>query len=510
MANFDPGVLTDRLQLALQQPVASHLWHQLYLSAAAAPAAARQALLASVRAHAPTGGPGGFLAATFRHAVSDDVADLAAASRAAVGSRLPVDAGLALLHLIYARALGSGGSADGYAALLRASGFLDVALHLGQTVAQRAGPEWRRSTTGHRPLQRVAVVTPTLSGALHAPTDMVLRHAGLLLQSGLEVSVFAAQEFQMLDMEHWLGVPTRMNIDSAQPDAWPQPRRALTIKLAAPALSMGARWNSLLQEIKRFEPDAVFFIGPYSPLIFALYQRYPLVGLGSNTLAPVGPLDVWLAPQAQSQATWAPHFAIGRNVVYSNRFNVKAAPQARSRALLGLPESAMLWVTTGTRLHHEISPAWRDAVLAALERKPDCHWLLVGVAQEQLGGWPAQHPRVHLRGFDDDLPSLLKDCSLYLNPPRLGGGHSVVCAMAHGLPVLALRGSDGGDKLGAWAQSDEQGYFVALDQLGADTAAQRQLGEHLRQRYLETLELSAGASTLLAALQDAAAGKAAP
>ncbi len=328
---------------------------------------------------------------------------------------------------------------------------------------------------------------------------MALRHASLLQEHGLEVAVFAAQEFQMLNMPNWLGVPRNMKIDPAKPEGWHKTHHPLPVKMAPLALSMGSRWHTLLQQIQGFAPDVVLFIGPYSPLLYALHQRYPTVGLGTNAVAPVGPLDVWLAPQATLQASWMPTFDAKDIVGYSHRLSLLPAKQARSRQDLGLPANAVVWVTTGSRLAREISPAWRDSVLAALANHPDCHWLVVG--QAQVAGLPSNHPRVHVRGFDADLPSLLKTCDIYLNPPRLGGGHTVACAMAQGLPVLSLPGSDGGDKVGPWAQPDLSQYFLALNQLSSQAAARQKLGEHLRQRYFGTFDLAAGAPTLLAALK---------
>lgn len=314
----------------------------------------------------------------------------------------------------------------------------------------------------------------------------------------------------MLDMDNWLGVPRKMEIAPAQPQGWPRSRKRLEVWLAQNSLSMGARWESLLRQVARFDPDVVLFIGPYSPLLSALHQRYPVVGLGTNALAPAGPLDVWLAPTADAQPTWAPTFGIRRSTVYSHRFCLAPATETRRRQELGLPENAVVWVTTGGRLTREIGPGWRDAVLAALDRHPECHWLIVGVEKDQVGSLSQGHPRVHVRGFDTELPSLLKACNLYLNPPRMGGGHTVARAMAQGLAVLALPGGDGGDKLGPWVQPDLTGYFLALDQLGSDTPAQRQLGERLRQRYLDTFDMAAGVTGLVAALEDAAQTRNAP
>ena len=182
------------------------------------------------------------------------------------------------------------------------------------------------------------------------------------------------------------------------------------------------------------------------------------------------------------------------------------AAEPRARHDLGLAEGVVTWVTSGTRLAQEVSSEWLQAVLGTLARHPDCRWLIVGRGHDQVAGLPAAHPQILRREFDDQLPSLFKACDIYLNPPRLGGGHSVVTAMAQGLPVLSLRDSDGGDKLGPAACNDLADYFQALERLAGDSAARAQLGRQARERYLETLDLGAGAAGLVQALQALVSG----
>ena len=500
MPKFEPAVLDDWLKVVFLEPSAVHVWHHLFSIAMLATKPEKSAIVARVRRLAPEAGFGRSLAFTFCHALSADSSDLNSASKAFVQSALPAEAGLALLHTAYAAALGSGSNLHGFVATLRDSGFLEVLLNLGQRLCTPTAA--RRHRSGRRQLERIAVVAPTLSSAFHAPTDLALRHAGLLLDNGFETSVFAAQEFQLPAMGNWLGVPRTMKIDPAQPQGWPRSKGAMKVQLARTEMSMAARWNALMGQIDQFNPDAVLFIGPYSPLITPLYQSYPIVGLGTNTVAPAGPLDVWLAPHIGAQATWRPFYDVRNTVSYSQRFSLSKATVPRERQLIGLPDAAVVWVTSGSRLTREISREWRDAVLAELNQQPSCHWLLVGLSKDQSESLGINHPRVHLRGFDTQLPELFSACDLYLNPPRMGGGHSVVCAMAQGLAILALAGSDGGDKLGPWAQSDMPGYFKALNRLAQQTSARQEMGELLRQRYLDVLDLVGGLHTLVGALRD--------
>src|SRR3954447_19613255 len=122
MADVDASVLSDRLTLACQVPTASNLWHSLFRVATAAPPDRQRQLLDQVRSKVPMQGIGGFLAATFAHGLTDDVQDLAAASRVFLADDLPVDTGQALLNITFSMAMRAGETAGKLNALFRASG----------------------------------------------------------------------------------------------------------------------------------------------------------------------------------------------------------------------------------------------------------------------------------------------------------------------------------------------------------------------------------------------------
>jgi hypothetical protein len=268
-------------------------------------------------------------------------------------------------------------------------------------------------------------------------------------------------------------------------------------------LSMRGRWHSQLDAIERFDPDVVLFIGPYSPLLWPLQANFPLAGLGTNTLMPAGPLDLWLAPEADAQPTWSPALAAPLVRAHTHRLSVNAATEPRPRAQLGLPESGTVWISSSTMLSRDLAPGWCARVRDALERHPRAYWLLVGATKDLPAHVPTTHPRVVVVGYQKDLGAVLLACDLFLNPPRMGGGHSVAMAMAHGVPVLALAGADGGDKLGPGALPDEAAYFDALDAWTRDAGARREAGAAQRERFRRTLDLAACGPGLVDALAQA-------
>ncbi len=492
----------DHLDLLRQAPTMVHVWHLLFRETHRLALAQQHEAVRLVRAMPQQAGMAALYATTFSHAISGHYADLAAAARVVRAGGLPADAAQALANIDFATGLARGGTGDGFVQALidiDLPGLLDF---MGQAV-QRQVPALPVTPAGVM-LRKVAVVAPSLSTQLHAPTDMALAHVRELVRAGLEVALFSPQEFRMPDMPHWLGMPRGMRLGQVPRGGWEGLPKGVRAVISNEALSMMARWTSLLAHLRQWGPDAVLFVGPFSAMLQALYRDYPLVGLGTNTVAPIGPLDLWLAPRAGMPPTWAPRMPVGQVRHHGRRIDVPPAERIRERSQLQLPEGAVAWLTTGTRLGVEVSGAWLELVLAELERQPHCHWLLVGKTHEDIKALDG-HPRVHRVDYDPALGEIMRVCDLYLNPPRMGGGFSVAMAMAHGLPALATAGSDGGEKVGPDAMADLAQYGQALAALSADAAQRRGFGERMRQRYAREYDIRAGAGERRAALEAAVA-----
>ena len=132
-------------------------------------------------------------------------------------------------------------------------------------------------------------------------------------------------------------------------------------------------------------------------------------------------------------------------------------------------------------------------------------WLIVGgegIIPPALAGAPGGRARA--LPTRDDLPAILRCCDVYVNPPRMGGGFSVAEAMAEGLPVSSLCGSDGGDKVGDLAFNDLGSYLHGLDELTANKSARATMGAALQHRFRERFDLENSGPSLMAALREAA------
>ena len=187
-------------------------------------------------------------------------------------------------------------------------------------------------------------------------------------------------------------------------------------------------------------------------------------------------------------------------------YRIKRASKASqlTRAALGLDDRAVVWITAGFRLKREIEGVWASQMLQLMSRHPKVVWLLVGGAGELPQALQQAAPgRVRALATRDDLPGVFRCCDIYVNPPRMGGGFSVAEAMAEALPVTAFANSDGGDKLGELALPDLDAYLARLAALSQDPELRRSMGQALRQRFDERLDLEASGPALLAACRQA-------
>jgi glycosyltransferase involved in cell wall biosynthesis len=163
-------------------------------------------------------------------------------------------------------------------------------------------------------------------------------------------------------------------------------------------------------------------------------------------------------------------------------------------------EAALIWVS-GFRLEHEIRPEW--AADASLDGAiPRC--LLVIGGEGSCPGPAARGAESSGPANPRDLSGILRISDIYVNPPRMGGGLSVAEAMAEGLAVVSLAGSDGGDKTGELALADMDAYMEHLAALTENPDLRHEMGQALRRRFDERFDLEASGPALLAACRQAA------
>lgn len=338
---------------------------------------------------------------------------------------------------------------------------------------------------------RVAIYTPQVANARHGGTTLTLNSMSVLARKTTDLRTFTAQETSIRSEESYNGgaefmIPPPVEVESLKLKT----SGSFQLILPDTQFSLRSRFDQILHEIHSYAPDVIVFVGLMSPLVFKLYEHYPVVGLSVHALPPIAPVDVWLSADPQFDAACWPSVPVPQVFPFPYRFWPAGQAVPIDRAAVGLPADATLLVTAGFRLETEITSPWREQMLGFLDAHPEVHWLLVGVAESIESEALPQHPRVYRIVPQAKLEAWLAMCDIYVNPPRIGGGGALAMAMEQGLAVATFANSDGGDKVGSYALGSSDEYFAQLETWVSNPAARRQAGDALKVWFHARLDFS--------------------
>jgi hypothetical protein len=393
-----------------------------------------------------------------------------------------------------------------FVAALSAGRVPEMAMRLMQSATETLPPDFPARVPGE--MRRVAVVVPYVGNQFHTPSVMAVEQCAVLAREGLQVQLFSAQELLPPDASQFRGDGRELALPPLNVQDWASILPdGVRMTISDSRFSLPGRWRKLMPALAEFNPDVVLLVGLYSPLAAALHTVRPVVGMSVNSVPPIAPVDVWLTADAanEHQSAWGQVFAPPQPVHHPWRVRRSLKQWPVTRAALGLIETAVVWVTAGFRLEHEIKPEWADRMLQLMSRYPEVVWLVIGgtgmlppTLQQAVPG------RVRTLPTRGDLSGILRISDIYVNPPRMGGGLSVAEAMAEGLAVATLAGSDGGDKAGELALPDMDAYMERLAALTESPGLRTATGQALRRRFDERFDLESSGPALLAACRQAA------
>lgn len=402
---------------------------------------------------------------------------------AQVDDSIPPDAIMNFVQLSWYRALIAAPDHEVFCRMLRSA-------EIHTLVSRVAAGIPVQSVERSKQQSKVAVYTTQLINRQHAGTDMTLQLASLLSACGFETHIFAAQEQEIPHGRSLHGGNENVGFSNIDITMFRDASlRQVKASIGDAKFTLIHRYNNITNSLQKYSPDFIVFIGFFSPVISALYKEYPIIGLSVHAIPPLSPVDVWLCANPEKTAALAgPAPNILKRFPY--RFRSRGIATPIDRAKIGVPDNAVLMVTAGLRLSSEVMPPWSDQILVLLNKWTNVHWLLIGQPAEQpLSGVPS-HPRIHVIPPVETLESWLAMANIYVNPSRLGGGASVAMAMEQGLAVAALRGGDGGDKVGELALDGLQNFFQKLEEWLREPELARKIGDALRYRFQTSLDMS--------------------
>lgn len=503
-------ILSDTLRQVFNNPQLPAVWHSLQtiLLSMSGNRVLQQSIVKQLTDWKAADSDSEFLRLTFLWDITSDKSFAIQAANLLLNTpKLAVDCIANFNALAWGIVITQGDSSNTFAEGLRQLSLPYLVKRLSnhaQTLKPSPALSWQPTNQPHR----VALVAPQLCNALHTPSTLVVAQTKLLVEQGMTVEIFSAQELTVANPLFFFGSTLEVKLPPLDTSYW-QSVLPNGVRLTASdtRFSMESRWQMMMSAISAFSPDVILFCGLFSPLVDALYQHYPLVGLNVHALPLLQSVDVWLSadqpPVIDPEMVWGLEFAATQVHYYPYRLNRIQRQTNIQRSDLGISNDAVLWISVGARLNKEISANWASDILKLLARYPNVHWLLVGV-NTLPGVLNAENSqRIHALGYRTDVIDLLDMADIYLNPPRIGGGFSVAEAMAQGLAVVSFANSDGGHKVGPQAVESQQQYNNLLSALTEHKVECQAFGEILRERFNRDLDLAQAGNSLQTALQTA-------
>lgn len=502
-------LLLDALDRSLKDPGCASRWHGLMAFwEASSDLAARQSVIDTLRDTPDCDARADVLRLTFlARATGDSRYEHAAATRVLAIEPEDEDRLAAFMAFRWLSALQELDGRQEFIAALTGGRLPEMAARLMNSAVARIPAGFQPRVPSE--IRRIAVVVPYVGHQFHTPSTMAVEQCAVLAREGCQVRIFSAQELTPPDVALFRGDGRELKLPPLNAQVWGNILPAgVGMTISDNRFSLPGRWRNLMPVLAEFDPDAVLLVGLFSPLAAALHALRPVVGISVNSVPPIAPVDVWLGADqdAKQQAPWGDAFRPPLAVYHPWKLRRSTKQWPVTRADFGLDAGAVVWITAGFRLEHEIKGDWAKLMLQLMSRHRNVVWLLVGGEGKLPDTLKSSPPgRIRALATRDDLPGVLRCADIYVNPPRMGGGFSVAEAMAEGLPVTSLSGSDGADKVGEWALPDIDAYMKRLATLTTDPLLRKETGEALQARFSERFDLEASGPSLLAAFRQAAA-----
>ena len=507
MLHMDLNIL-DALERVVASPHASHCWLALRraIGASASPQAGAQLVQRLTDEVAAQPLPQ-FYRAMMLDVLTGDPQYLCAAARL-LPALLPHDADRlsVFFSIAWQRSLFNAPSLSAYSARLTAIGLPHIAGMIDAVVgaALAPAPPVRPRGAVAGPLQRVAVLAPLLLSPAHPPTRMVLDMVEVLISLGYDIALFSANDAQVPDSEQLVGNGLSFAVGATDLAGWLQSLPvAVTVHSCDSGYSVRRRCHDLLPAMVGFNPDAVLFVGLYSPMATLAGQRWPLLAMATSSVAPMVRSDVWLtarqALHGLRAATWGGALVDQLACYYPFR---RTGDSARRAARAHAPVSGIVrLVSMGNVLPARMQGPWAQRMVQLLRDYPQVRWDLVG-GEGSVPPALASAPPGQIRAVPHvaDLAPHWRASDILINPPGIGGGIAVAEAMDAGLAVVAFADTDGGDKLGADAVHTLDDYLALCVTLITDAEQRGTLSRRLAQRFDQHLDLAQGGPALREAL----------
>lgn len=265
---------------------------------------------------------------------------------------------------------------------------------------------------------------------------------------------------------------------------------------------------AIINMLIKHKPYFILSIGAASLTADICSNIVPVLSMSVTfSTFPVSISPLWILGRplnASDKAALAEINYSERNIIES-RFTFDLIPKHSTlcRKDFGIPEHCFLLAVVGLRLTVEVTDSFIQELYGLFEE--GIHIVFAGnfdTYEDYCEKYPLFAAHTTFIGYCDDILALMEICDLYLNPPRIGGGFSIIEAFICGVPGVTL---DQGDVAisagGEFCVQNEKEMYNTILRYKNDSEFYHEMSEKARKRAaLMTDSVSAMTDLLNAAI----------
>lgn len=303
-----------------------------------------------------------------------------------------------------------------------------------------------------RERDRIAVIVLQFIGSRHAPTKTAIERIETL-QNEMGRKLVVVHSAEQMTMKGRLPFwnDSIGNIDHRLDGMnCIQGNERLKFQMYQPKAAMPdyQEIRAIIQMLREYKPYEVFVLGNYCLLGDLIASMIPTICI-SMTFS-VLPLKRQQFVAVGKKLTERDFQYLTDNGYDRERyiesvftFRPIAQTTTLTREALGLPQNRFLLSVVGIRLDSEVTEEFVSKIKPVFEH--DCHFVFAGdffKYEEMCTRIPELKEHSTYVGYQNDILAFQEICDLYVNPPRVGGGFSVVEAFCKGKPAVTLPWGD--------------------------------------------------------------------
>ncbi|MCW2247880.1 tetratricopeptide (TPR) repeat protein [Azospirillum fermentarium] len=360
------------------------------------------------------------------------------------------------------------------------------------------------------PVRRVAVVTNQFSGDRHQPTRDCFDYAARLKDDcGLEVAIINAN-LMPLQVEN-LFIPPMIAEMAGYEEVQTVTMFGRAVRMASfnGRVFTAQKLADIVGVVDEFDPDVIVSFGGSNIVcdLFSIAHARPVVCLPTTSGITISLSPLVLGYDEHDFTGGIPALYRAPFARRFRPFNFGFFLPPEGDGNPGpLPQAPFRFGIVGNRLDVEADAAFVGLVDDVLDRCPGAVAVFAGGVEHLQGRLDAARNRDRLVsiGHVNDIRAFYRQCDVFLNPPRQGGGGSAAIALGESVPVVTFPWGDVASVAGPrFHTPDRAAYVDRAAALCADAGLRAEQGAAARTRFDTVVDRRHSMARLLAYFEEA-------